>query len=69
MNALSKASVAERLDCSVPTLDRIREEDPSFPLPFTLRGDRANEKLYWRDDEVDAWIAARPRVPRESKAG
>ncbi len=46
--------VCEQLDCSGVTLwRRIKNPDLNFPQPLKISG-----RLYFRSDEIDAWIEA-----------
>jgi predicted DNA-binding transcriptional regulator AlpA len=70
MNALDTAALCCKLSCSARTLDRIIEDDQSFPKPFTLRDTDARlPPRHWRSDEIEAWIETRSHVARMSKAG
>jgi predicted DNA-binding transcriptional regulator AlpA len=44
-------------------LHRLREDDPTFPQPVAIAGG-----IGWIEDEIDAWIAARPRVIKRVQA-
>jgi hypothetical protein len=54
---ISKAHVAEVLDCSPRTVDRLREIDATFPVPVNF-----NHKVFFYRDEVTHWALSRPRV-------
>jgi predicted DNA-binding transcriptional regulator AlpA len=65
MNAIGIEKLAAKLDCSERTVERVIAEDPTFPVAFRL-GAAGNRK--WRDDEVDAWIAARAHAAAERRS-
>jgi predicted DNA-binding transcriptional regulator AlpA len=44
-------------------LFRIRRDDPTFPLPVEIGGG-----VGWIEDEIDNWLAARPRIARRDQA-
>jgi predicted DNA-binding transcriptional regulator AlpA len=44
------------------TLFRIRRDDPTFPLPIEIGGG-----VGWVESEIDAWLAARPRIVRRDQ--
>lgn len=45
------------------SLFRVRRDDPTFPLPVEIGGG-----VGWVEDEIDAWLAARPRIARRDQA-
>jgi predicted DNA-binding transcriptional regulator AlpA len=50
----SATTVCNQLDCSAITLwRRLRNPDLKFPQPLKISG-----RLYFRADEIDAWIEA-----------
>ena len=66
---LTKTTLAAKLGISEHTVDRVREEDPTFPKPIQLRD---GGRLHWFDDEAEIWIEAqrakRDGVPVEAVA-
>lgn len=48
---VGQRAVAEMLSVSVRTLQRLREDDPTFPQPSK----NGKQRLYWRAAEVIAW--------------
>lgn len=44
--------VCEWLGVSRSTLDRLRQDDPSFPPPVAL----SQRTLRWKPEDVDRWI-------------
>lgn len=79
MNAIGIEKLAAKLDSSIRTVERIIADDPTFPAAFTLRDDgtvnaqrghlrAGRHDRKWRDDEVDAWIAARARAAAERRS-
>lgn len=61
---MRKQRVADKLDVSVSTLDRLRVEDPTFPKAVRL----GPQAIAWFVDEVDDWLMDRPRVQRGTTA-
>jgi predicted DNA-binding transcriptional regulator AlpA len=55
---ISKATTAATVNSSEATVDRWRK-DPAmgFPVPLNI-----NNRCFWYEDEVQAWIEKRPRV-------
>jgi predicted DNA-binding transcriptional regulator AlpA len=47
---------------SLASLYRIRRDDPTFPVPVAHNGGIA-----WYEDEIDAWLAARPRIAKREQ--
>jgi predicted DNA-binding transcriptional regulator AlpA len=41
------------------SLHRLREDDETFPLGVSIAGG-----IGWIESEIDAWLAARPRIDR-----
>jgi predicted DNA-binding transcriptional regulator AlpA len=55
---LGKPAVAGLLACSVPTLDRMRKADKSFPRPVWL----GPVTPRWRRSEIESWLSKRPKT-------
>lgn len=62
LQLLSVHEVTALLKISAPTLQRIRTNDPSFPKPYKLSGDKT---LRYRLDQLEAWLDSR-RVSNEA---
>jgi predicted DNA-binding transcriptional regulator AlpA len=45
------------------SLFRLRRDDPTFPQPVQIGGG-----VGWVEAEIDAWIAARPRIAKREQA-
>ncbi len=45
------------------SLYRIRRDDPTFPAPVRIGGG-----VGWIESEIDAWLAARPRIAKRDQA-
>lgn len=54
----SDKQVAARLTVGRATVWRYVRTDPTFPKPIKLSAGCAR----WRSDEVEAWLASRPRT-------
>ena len=52
---LDRAEIARRLSVSVTTVDRIRANDPSFPLPVRV----SSQALRWPESGVSLWLEAK----------
>jgi hypothetical protein len=50
-NLISLGRIAQRLGCSPATARRRSKTDPNFPELFNI-----NNKLFGKDDQVDAYI-------------
>jgi predicted DNA-binding transcriptional regulator AlpA len=60
-----KDEVVKLVGSTYVTLWRwMREDPPKFPLSFDVGG-----KTAWREDEVNAWIASRPRSNLKKREG
>jgi predicted DNA-binding transcriptional regulator AlpA len=60
-----KAEVIKLVGFTHPTLWRwMREDPPAFPMSFDIGG-----KTAWRQDEVEAWLASRPRSNLKKREG
>lgn len=57
LSFLRRPQVATKIGVSVPTLERM-VADGRFPLPFQI----GENSVAWRSDEVEAWMAERPRA-------
>jgi predicted DNA-binding transcriptional regulator AlpA len=56
MRLLRLPELLSKIALSRPSFERLIRADPTFPPPVRpLKSDRR-----WREDEVDAWIAALP---------
>jgi len=64
MRILRKPASAKKLDLALSSLDDLRRHDATFPRAILL-GARS---IGFIEDELDAWIAARPRVGVDSDA-
>ncbi|ABM26889.1 hypothetical protein Sputw3181_4087 [Shewanella sp. W3-18-1] len=62
LQLLSVHEVTALLKISAPTLQRIRTNDPSFPKPYKLSGDKT---LRYRLDQLEAWLDSR-RISNEA---
>ena len=62
LQLLSVHEVTALLKISAPTLQRIRTNDPSFPKPYKLSGDKT---LRYRLDQLEVWLDSR-RVSNEA---
>jgi predicted DNA-binding transcriptional regulator AlpA len=59
----SAPRVCEQLDCSGVTLwRRIKNPDLGFPQPLKISG-----RLYFRADEIDAWIEAQATTDQQGE--
>ena len=58
MQVLRPPSAAKKLGVSLPTLWRIRKDDPTFPLPFRL-GQSSKSAVGFLEHEIDAWLKSR----------
>ncbi|PXF29822.1 hypothetical protein WH50_18515 [Pokkaliibacter plantistimulans] len=56
LQLLSVHEVTALLKISAPTLQRIRANDPTFPRPYRLAGERT---LRYRLDQLESWVASR----------
>ncbi|EGR0596054.1 DNA-binding protein [Salmonella enterica subsp. enterica serovar Braenderup] len=56
LQLLSVHEVTALLKISAPTLQRIRTNDPTFPRPYRLAGERT---LRYRIDQLESWLASR----------
>jgi predicted DNA-binding transcriptional regulator AlpA len=45
------------------SLFRLRRDDPTFPQPVQIGGG-----VGWIEDEIDGWLAARPRIAKRDQA-
>jgi predicted DNA-binding transcriptional regulator AlpA len=45
------------------SLFRLRRDDPMFPQPVQIGGG-----VGWIESEIDAWLAARPRIAKRDQA-
>jgi predicted DNA-binding transcriptional regulator AlpA len=57
---LTKVEVACLLGVHPGSIDRYRRRDPTFPPPYWLTGCTPR----WKRDEVEKWLASRPRSAR-----
>ncbi|ATW94586.1 TPA: DNA-binding protein [Vibrio cholerae] len=62
LQMISVYEVTALLKISVPTLQRIRTNDPSFPKPYKISGDKT---LRYRLDQLEVWLDSR-RVSNEA---
>jgi len=60
---IGTSEVAARIPCHPVTVQRLINNDESFPQPRKICG-----KNSWFEDEVDSWIAAQPLRPRKPSA-
>jgi predicted DNA-binding transcriptional regulator AlpA len=58
-----KDLVEKRVCGSRASLFRLRRDDPTFPLPIEIGGG-----VGWIESEIDAWLAARPRIAKRVQA-
>lgn len=56
LQLLSVHEVTALLKISAPTLQRIRANDPTFPRPYRLAGERT---LRYRVDQLESWLVSR----------
>ena len=56
LRLLSVHEVTALLKISAPTLQRIRANDPTFPKPYRLAGERT---LRYRIDQLEYWLESR----------
>lgn len=64
MRVLRYLNLEEKGVCgSRASLFRIRRDDPTFPQPVAIGGG-----IGWLETEIDAWLAARPRVAKREQA-
>jgi predicted DNA-binding transcriptional regulator AlpA len=52
----------KRVCGSRASLFRLRRDDPTFPAPVQIGGG-----VGWIEDEIDAWLAARPRIAKRDQ--
>jgi prophage regulatory protein len=52
----------KRVCGSRASLFRLRRNDPTFPAPVQIGGG-----VGWIESEIDAWLAARPRIAKRSQ--
>lgn len=64
MRIIRKRAAAKKFDLAPSSFDDIRRHDATFPKAILL-GARS---IGFFEDELDAWIAARPRVGVDSNA-
>lgn len=57
-NTLARRGIAQKLDASLARATRIMKSDPTFPAPVHLVGNT----FRWFEDEIDAWLAKKPRA-------
>jgi len=57
---LDKCGAADLIGVHPGSFDRYRRTDPSIPPPYWLTPTRPR----WKRDEVEAWLASRPRSAR-----
>jgi predicted DNA-binding transcriptional regulator AlpA len=63
MRILRYADLKDRGVCGSRTsLFRLREDDPTFPAPVAIGGG-----IGWIESEIDAWLAARPRIAKREQ--
>ena len=64
MRILRYADLETKGVCGSRTgLFRIRKDDPTFPQPVSIAGG-----IGWIESEIDAWLAARPRIVKREQA-
>lgn len=56
LRLLSVHEVTALLKISAPTLQRIRSNDPTFPRPYRLAGEKT---LRYRVDQLEVWLDSR----------
>lgn len=56
LQLLSVHEVLTLLKISMPTLHRMRVNDPTFPSPYKIAGERT---LRYRVDQLGAWLESR----------
>jgi predicted DNA-binding transcriptional regulator AlpA len=61
LQMVSVYEVTALLKISAPTLQRIRTNDPSFPKPYKISGEKT---LRYRLDQLEAWLDSR-RISNE----
>jgi predicted DNA-binding transcriptional regulator AlpA len=63
MKILRFDDLVEKGACgSRASLFRTRRDDPTFPAPVSIGGG-----LGWYEHELDAWLAARPRIQKRQQ--
>lgn len=59
----NRKHTAEALDVSVRTVDRLVQDDPTFPRPIQIRGRR-----YWSDASLRAYLDRKRHVLQKAAA-
>jgi len=52
----------KRCGFSISTGLRLMKRDPTFPVPIAFNGPSERHRWAFHEHELDAWIAARPRM-------
>jgi predicted DNA-binding transcriptional regulator AlpA len=60
LSLLTKRQLAELLQINPWTIDRHRKSDPDFPAPVWISGTTPR----WRRQDIESWLATRPRGGR-----
>jgi predicted DNA-binding transcriptional regulator AlpA len=63
MRILRYADLTRKGVCgSWTSLHRLRQDDQTFPQPVAIGGG-----IGWYEDEIDAWLKARPRIVKRNQ--
>lgn len=58
MKLLTKKELANKLKCSVTSVYRLRIKYKDFPSPFSFGDSLAGSKIFFDEDEIDAWLVS-----------